>query len=124
MLYRGDATRRPADTFSLPLHVWRRASEERQGTVTESLAAFAQPAGLTVRGFYETLRDEILTDLRAAISPHELQGSPVLPCRDLVPVQSDPSTQEMLPRGAVVALRTTPLPCRVLKVAENDPLSG
>ena len=67
MLYRGDATQRPADAFSLPLHVWRRASEERQGTVTESLAAFAQPAGLTVRGVYETLRDEILTDLRAAL---------------------------------------------------------
>ena len=67
MLYRGDATRRPADAFSLPLHVWRRASEERQGTVTESLAAFAQPAGLTVRGVYEALRDEILADLRAAL---------------------------------------------------------
>ena len=67
MLYRGDATQRPADAFSLPLHVWRRASEERQGTVTESLAAFAQPAGLTVRGVYEALRDEILADLRAAL---------------------------------------------------------
>lgn len=67
MLYRGDATRRRADAFSLPLHVWRRASEERQGTVTESLAAFAQPAGLTVRSVYETLRDEILADLRAAL---------------------------------------------------------
>ena len=67
MLYRGDATRRPADAFSLPLHVWRRASEERQGTVAESLAAFAQPAGLTVRGVYEALRDEILADLRAAL---------------------------------------------------------
>ena len=67
MLYRGDATQRPADAFSLPLHVWRRASEELQGTVTESLAAFAQPAGLTVRGVYEALRDEILADLRAAL---------------------------------------------------------
>ena len=67
MLYRGDATQRPADAFSLPLHVWRRASEELQGTVTESLAAFAQPAGITVRGVYEPLRDEILADLRAAL---------------------------------------------------------
>ena len=67
MLFRGDATRHPAETFSLPLHVWRRETEERQGTVTESLAAFAQPAGVTVRGVYEALRDEILEDLRAAL---------------------------------------------------------
>ena len=34
--------------------------------MVESLAAFAQPAGITVRKVYESLRDEILTDLRAA----------------------------------------------------------
>ena len=34
--------------------------------MTESLAAFAQPAGITVRVVYESLRDEILEDLRAA----------------------------------------------------------
>ena len=33
----------------------------------ESLAAFAQPAGLTVRKVYEDFRDEILTDLKAAL---------------------------------------------------------
>jgi microcystin degradation protein MlrC len=32
-----------------------------------SLIAFAQPAGLTVRTTYETLRDEFLTDLKAAL---------------------------------------------------------
>jgi microcystin degradation protein MlrC len=32
-----------------------------------SLAAFAQPAGLTVRSAYETLRDEALANLRAAL---------------------------------------------------------
>ncbi|MCY4591737.1 MAG: M81 family metallopeptidase [Alphaproteobacteria bacterium] len=67
MVYRGDATSRPATTFSLPLHVWRRATEEQQGQVVESLAAFAQPAGLTVRTVYEGFRDEILADLRAAL---------------------------------------------------------
>ena len=67
MLFRGDATRHPASTFSLPLHVWRAAAEERQGRVVESLAAFAQPAGLTVRRVYEGFRDEILDDLRAAM---------------------------------------------------------
>ena len=67
MLFRGDATRHPASAFSLPLHVWRKAAEERQGRVVESLAAFAQPAGLTVRRVYEGFRDEILDDLRAAM---------------------------------------------------------
>ncbi len=67
MLFRGDATRRPATTFSMPLHVWRAAAEERQGQVVESLAAFAQPAGLTVRKVYEGFRGEILDDLRAAM---------------------------------------------------------
>ncbi len=67
MLFHGNATRHPASTFSLPLHVWRTATEQRQGQVVESLAAFAQPAGLTVRKVYEGFRDEILRDLRAAL---------------------------------------------------------
>ena len=67
MLYRGDATRRTPTTFSEPLHEWRRLTEERQGQVVESLAAFAQPSGITVRSVYEGLRDEILADLEAAL---------------------------------------------------------
>lgn len=67
MLYRGDATRRPATAFSLPMHVWRKRAEERQGEVVESLAAFAQPGGTTVRTVYESLRDEILADLEKAL---------------------------------------------------------
>jgi microcystin degradation protein MlrC len=66
MLYRGDATAHPPMTFSEPLHAWRRLTEAHQGQVVESLAAFAQPAGITVRTVYESLRDEILADLRAA----------------------------------------------------------
>lgn len=67
MLYRGDATKHTPSTFSLPLHVWRKATEERQGQVVESVAAFAQPAGTTVKSVYEGLRDEVLADLRAAL---------------------------------------------------------
>jgi len=67
MLYRGDATRHPPALFSAPLHVWRRLTEERQGRVVESLAAFAQPAGPTVRKVYEGFRDEILDDLKRAL---------------------------------------------------------
>jgi microcystin degradation protein MlrC len=67
MLYRGDATQRTLTTFSEPLHEWRRMTEERQGQVVESLAAFAQPGGVTVRSVYESLRDEILNDLENAL---------------------------------------------------------
>lgn len=67
MLFRHDATQRPANTFSLPLHIWRRKTEEIQGDVVESIAAFAQPAGPTMRPIYEGLRDEILDDLRNAL---------------------------------------------------------
>ena len=67
MLYRGDATRHEPALFSAPLHVWRRMTEERQGRVVESLAAFAQPAGRTVRSVYEGFREEILADLRRAM---------------------------------------------------------
>ena len=65
--YRGDATQHEASTFTLPLHVWRQKTEERQGEAIESLATFAQPAGITVRSVYEGYRDEILADLKAAM---------------------------------------------------------
>lgn len=67
MLFHGDATQHGEMMFSGPLHVWRRATEQRQGQVAESIAAFAQPAGVTVRQVYEGLRDELLADLKAAL---------------------------------------------------------
>lgn len=67
MLYWRDATQHPPNTFSLPLHVWRQRIGQMNGEVFESIAAFAQPAGLTVRPVYEQLRDEILNDLRKAM---------------------------------------------------------
>lgn len=58
------ATQMTGDLFTAPLHEWRRMAEERGWDVFESLAAAAQPAGLTVRKVYEGFRDEILDDLR------------------------------------------------------------
>lgn len=52
--------------FSAPLHEWRRMAEGRGWEVAETLSAFAQPAGTTIRSTYETYRDEILDDLKAA----------------------------------------------------------
>ncbi len=61
------ATEREPLAFSAPLHVWRRMTEERQGQVSESLAAFAQPAGRTLKRVYEGYRDRILDDLKKAM---------------------------------------------------------
>ena len=57
----------PPPAFSLPLVIWRERARERDWQVVESLAAFATPAGTTLRPVYEALRDEILADLRAAL---------------------------------------------------------
>ena len=61
-----DATRRPPQSGSVPLHAWRERAEADGHEVIESICAAAQPAGLTVRAIYEALRDEILADLKAA----------------------------------------------------------
>ncbi len=64
---RGDATARPVQYWTAPLHVWRQMGEERGWQVEEGLMAIAQPAGPTVRSTYEAFRDEILEGLRAAM---------------------------------------------------------
>jgi microcystin degradation protein MlrC len=67
LLYYGDATQQPPNWFTEPLFVWRKATEQLQGQVVESVAAFAQPAGITARPVYESLRDRLLADLKAAL---------------------------------------------------------
>lgn len=60
-----EATRKPGNLFTAPLHEWRRMGEARGWEVVESLSAVAQPAGTTVCAVYEAFRDEILQDLEA-----------------------------------------------------------
>ncbi|MEQ9696007.1 M81 family metallopeptidase [Shimia sp. SDUM112013] len=60
------ATSETPNLFSAPLHEWKRMAEERGWDVVESICAFAQPAGPTIRSTYETYRDEILGDLKVA----------------------------------------------------------
>jgi len=60
------ATQEPANLISAPMHEWRAMAEARGWEVVESLSAFAQPAGTTIRGTYEAYRDEILNDIREA----------------------------------------------------------
>ena len=57
----------PLNMFAVPLVTWRRRAGERGWRVAESLCAFAQPSGTTVRAAYEAFRDEILDDLRRAL---------------------------------------------------------
>jgi microcystin degradation protein MlrC len=50
-----------------PLWVARERAQACGWTVVEGLVASAQPGGTTTRAAYETLRDELLADLRAAL---------------------------------------------------------
>lgn len=53
--------------FGAPLQIWRDRAETKGWQVTEGLCAFATPSGLTVKSTYETLRNEILDQLIAAM---------------------------------------------------------
>ncbi len=53
--------------FGGPFNIFRRRCEERGWDYIFSLYAFAQPAGTTVRAVYESLRDELLAALEAAL---------------------------------------------------------
>jgi microcystin degradation protein MlrC len=65
--YRNDGSRHPPSLGNIPLIEWRRLAEADGHTVAESICSFAQPAGTTMQNVYETLRDMVLADLRAAM---------------------------------------------------------
>lgn len=67
MLCHGDGTAVGRHPIVEPLRVWRKLGTEKGMRITESLSAFAEPAGTTARACYEALRDEVLDDLRAAL---------------------------------------------------------
>ncbi len=66
-IYRGDASVKVPEGGGALLRCLRDAAEAEGHTLVESVAAFAQPSGRTVRAVYEDLRDQILDDLRAAM---------------------------------------------------------
>lgn len=66
-IHHGTATQSPPVYWTGALTLWRDRAEARGWSVVESLAAFAQPGGLTVRKVYEDFRDEIVADLKAAM---------------------------------------------------------
>lgn len=53
--------------FSAPLWVAREQAAGRGWTVLEGLTAFAMPGGITTRAAWDTLREQLLADLRAAM---------------------------------------------------------
>ena len=72
-IFHGDAsTREPARSGAF-LRMMRDMMEKDGHTVVESLCAFAQPAGRSVRELHEALRDEIVADLRAALPVDAVQ---------------------------------------------------
>lgn len=66
-LVRGGDHGEPPSRAAGPLIIWRHRAVERGWSVVESLCASAQPSGVTVRAVYESFRDEILADLKAAM---------------------------------------------------------
>lgn len=64
---RRDASLDPTAAWTAPQKVWREKATADGYECVESLNAFAQPAGITVRAVYEELRDTLLADLREAM---------------------------------------------------------
>jgi microcystin degradation protein MlrC len=55
------------DMFSAPMWAARERGRAQGWTLLEGMVAIALPGGTTTRAAYETLRDELLADLRAAL---------------------------------------------------------
>lgn len=66
-LVRGGIARAPDGLWTTPAKVWRRQADKHGWHVLDSLHAFAEPGGPVARPTYESLRDEILADLRASL---------------------------------------------------------
>lgn len=64
---RCDASLDPTAPWTAAQKLWREKSFTSGYTCIESINAFAQPAGITVRAVYEDLRDTLLGDLAAAM---------------------------------------------------------
>lgn len=67
MLVRGGNFDDRPNLFALPIIAWARRAQEHGWNVSHSLSAFATPAGNTTRSTFESLRDEILRDLKTVL---------------------------------------------------------
>jgi microcystin degradation protein MlrC len=67
MFVRGGQHGEKPGVFALPLIIWRARAKALGWEVAEGLAAFAMPAGDTTKAAYESMRDEIIADLKKAM---------------------------------------------------------
>lgn len=72
-IHRGTASRIDPEGSGAFLLFLRQLLERDGHDVVESLCAFAQPLGRTVRAVYESVRDQILSDLRQAMPVDAVQ---------------------------------------------------
>lgn len=72
-VYRGDASSKAPDGIGVFHAELQKLAAADGHVVVESLAAFAQPSGPTLRALYEEYRDCILTDLKAALPVDAVQ---------------------------------------------------
>jgi len=73
-IFRGDASTRDTAGYGQFPRLLRGWLAEQGHELIESVSAFAMPGGVTVRAVYESLRDEILADLRAALAAGPVDG--------------------------------------------------
>src|SRR5690606_17253819 len=66
MWIEGNIAEAPPTPWAAPAQRWVRRARETNWEVVESLHTCAEPAGVTTREAYETIRDRILSDLRKA----------------------------------------------------------
>ncbi|WP_158971622.1 M81 family metallopeptidase [Chachezhania sediminis] len=66
-LHSKNASTEGGQVYATALKVFRNRAEALGWDVVEGLATYAQPAGPTIRSVYETMRDDILADLKAAM---------------------------------------------------------
>ena len=62
---RKDASLDDSAPWTAAQRVWRASADKKNLEVFESINAFAQPAGVTVKSVYEKLRNLLLDDLKA-----------------------------------------------------------
>ncbi|AXB78886.1 M81 family metallopeptidase [Novosphingobium sp. P6W] len=66
-IHHGDASAVAPEGVFATLALWRRLAESAGHEVIEGLAAQGQPGGRTLQNVYESFRDEILENIRAAL---------------------------------------------------------
>ena len=71
--FRTEGSLQPPMLGNIALIAWRGLATANNHTIVESICASAEPAGTTLRLVYEELRDQITTDLKAAMT----NGAPV-----------------------------------------------